>query len=96
MWTHRKRVLGHPSSQAATPAKPISLAVRQSGAVGANLASAASMRPPQCPAAAPPAGQHIDREGKNEPRTLTGLYNVLEALGRAQPVVSDGEVRWRA
>ena len=89
---HRKRVLGHPSSLAATPTTPDSLAVRQSGAVGADLASAASMRPPQCPADAPPAGNHSDqadkhssKEGKNKPLTLTGLYNVLEALreGRA-------------
>jgi len=96
---HRKRVLGHSSSQAATPTTPDSLAVRQSGAVGADLVSAASMRPPQRPADAPPAGNHSDKEGnhgdqegqhsnqegKNKPLTLTGLYNVLEALreGRA-------------
>ncbi len=84
---HRKRVLGHPSSQAAAPTTPDSLAVRQLGAVGADLASAASMRPPQCPADAPPAGNHSDQadkhssqEGTNKPLTLTGLYNVLEAL----------------
>ncbi|MDP2367097.1 hypothetical protein [Rhodoferax sp.] len=92
---HRKRVLRHPSSQATTPTTPNSLAVRQSGAVGADLASAASMRPPQCPADAPPAGKHIGPTGKhsgqtdeNKPLTLTGLYNVLEALREGRPLTS--------
>ncbi len=96
---HRKRVLGHPSSLAATPITPDSLVVRQSGAVGADLCAFGTMRPPQRPADAPPAGNHSDQEGnhshkadkhsshegKNKPLTLTGLYNVLEALreGRA-------------
>ncbi|MFM2274482.1 MAG: hypothetical protein RL211_354 [Pseudomonadota bacterium] len=72
--THRKRALDQLRSK---PAKPNSPGAGQSGPVGSDLVSAASMSPPQAPTAPPPAGK---TPAKAEKITLTGIYNVLEAL----------------
>ena len=66
---HRKRALGQMPSE--PPATQNSPKAGQPGSVGSDLASAASMSPPQAPAAPPSAGKNA---------TLTGIYNVLETL----------------
>ncbi|MDO8250851.1 MAG: class I SAM-dependent DNA methyltransferase [Rhodoferax sp.] len=81
---HRKRVLGLLPSTPTAPNAQFSLVVGQSGAQGADLVSAASMRPPARPAAPPPAAP-AGAGAASKGLTLTGLYNVLQALreGRA-------------
>jgi hypothetical protein len=82
---HRKRVLESTHQPACTvPTISPTLEVGQSGADGADLVSAASMRPQPSPAAPLPAGTS---KGKDK-LTLTGLYNVLEALREQRPLTA--------
>jgi len=86
---HRKRVL-NPALRPA-PATSNSPQVGQSVAVGADLASAASMRPPQSPAVPPAAGTQATTKATKATEknlTLTGLYNVLEALREQRPLTA--------
>ena len=78
---HRKRVLGQ------SPTTAVPLAVGQSGAVEADFASEARMRPPQPPADAPPATLVAATTSAPPPAnglTLTGLYNLLDKLRRGE------------
>lgn len=97
---HRKRVLSpspRPANLGSDPS-PFGASniwkspqVGQSGAVGADLASAASMRPPQSPAVPLAAGTQASKQaGKatNKNLTLTGLYNVIEALREQRPLTA--------
>jgi hypothetical protein len=82
------------------PANFNSPQVGQSGAVGADLVSAASMRPPQSPAVPPAAGEMAGAQASKttvptttgtkaeKSLTLTGLYNVLEALKEQRPLTA--------
>ena len=66
---HRKRVLSQLPSSPSAPNQADSLGARQSGAGGADLVSEASMRLPQSPADAPPAGQGASKSTNPGKRT---------------------------
>ncbi|HOF32350.1 MAG TPA: hypothetical protein PK441_15970, partial [Burkholderiaceae bacterium] len=92
---HRKRVLGQEPAKAVRATPTVPLAVGQSGAGVADFASAARMRPPQPPADAPPATPAASMPPSlvaappSPPAnglTLTGLYNLLDKLRRAEPL----------
>ena len=92
--THRKRALGLLPCPSPASHEHTSLTVGQSGAQGADLVSAASMRPPACPTATPPAATNPTAVATKatastkaaKSLTLTGLYNVIEALKEGRPL----------